>query len=126
MCPQQRNARWWHGSTATDLIIEGDIGPTAKGSPREHACEQNTSSTLATCKPIGTAKTPLSPTLSDGTCFLGVSCVVKKWQGSIPDGPGPFHNLCIIWGFCCTYRICTKMDNMGSTRCTFLRRFQIW
>ena len=69
MCPQQRNARWWHGSTAVDSIIEGDIGPTAKGTPREHARkhthEQNMSGTLAACEPIDTGKTPLPPSLID-------------------------------------------------------------
>ena len=73
MCPQQRNARWWRGSTAADSIIEGDIGPTAKGTPREHAREhnasknasKNASGTLATCEPIDTAITPLSLTLLD-------------------------------------------------------------
>ena len=65
MCSQQRNARWWCGSTAADSIIEGAIGPTTKGIPREHAREQNASGTLATCKPIDTAITPSSPSLLD-------------------------------------------------------------
>ena len=77
MCPQQRNARWWRGSTAADSIIEGGIGPTAKGTPydipREHTREQNASmhtsknasGTLATCEPIDTAKTPFFPSLID-------------------------------------------------------------
>ena len=65
MCPQQRNARWWRGSTAADSIIEGAIGPTAKGIPREDAREQNASGTLATCEPIDIAITPSSLSLLD-------------------------------------------------------------
>ena len=93
MGPQQRNARWWRGSTAADSIIEGDNGPTAKGTPCgipcEHTCEQNASitratrehnasttratrehnasGTLAAREPIDTAKTPFFPSLIDGS-----------------------------------------------------------